>query len=50
MHHPVGGRFSSKSADKINQGGLINPISTHLHDVSLYRNFFRSWDRLRLTG
>ena len=50
LHHPVGARFSSKSADKIKQLGLINPISPHLYDVSLYRNLVRSWDRIRLTG
>jgi hypothetical protein len=49
-HHPVGARLSSKSADKIKRLGLINPISPHLYDVSLYRNLFRSWDRIRLTG
>ena len=43
LYHPVGARFSSKSADKIKQLGLINPISPHLYDVSLYRNLVRSW-------
>jgi hypothetical protein len=42
LRHPVGGRFSSKSANKIKQLGLINPISPHRHDVALYRNLFPS--------
>src|SRR3982074_2541946 len=40
----------SKSADKVKRLRIKNPISAHLHDVSLYRNLFRSYDRIRLTG
>jgi hypothetical protein len=45
-----GSCFSSKSADKIKQLRIKSPISVRLHDVSLYRNLFRSYDRIRLTG
>ena len=42
--------FQFEVGRQIKQLGIKSPISAHLHDVSLYRNLFRSYDRIRLTG
>ena len=49
LHHPAA-VVSVRSRPIDQTTGIESPIRAHLHDVSLYRNLFRSYDRIRLTG